>query len=513
MLASKVYESYVLGWALEQVQLKTNQYGGAKGCSTTHLIISLWQKILTDLEDNRAATVLTAIDYAKAFNRMQYQECLKAFARHGASTELIRLIATFLSERIMTVRVGNSWSTGRHVSGGVPQGSILGVLLFNMTTDNLEDLEGAVGHENNASSGSDSGSDWSDEEVGIEGREWSTPVQTAPDFEPGITPFRRGGSAFVFLEGARNVRRAIGEDLERTLIRDTTIPEEPNPPTSAVWKDRDAELHKYVDDSVIDARVDMENVEESNKTKNKHAVASQNMFKRIVHNAEAIGMKVNTAKTGMLCISDAISFKAAAHIRTMDGQVVESGEDMKVLGFYFGSRPNCSRHVQAIRRSFRGKYWLLIHLKQNGFTEVELLKVYRTIIRPIAEYCAPAFHSMLTDQQDEQIERLQATALRYIYGFGPSYASLREMADIQTLRSRRIDLCDKFAHKAASNPRFASWFPAHKPARASRQSVAYKEEFARCDRLKNSPLFYMRRRLNGKEGKAYGRRNCQYRDT
>ena len=223
MLASKVYESYVLGWALEQVQLKTNQFGGAKGCSTNHLIISLWQKILSDLEDNREATVLTAIDYAKAFNRMQYQECLKAFARHGASTELIRLIATFLSERIMTVRVGNSWSTGRRVSGGVPQGSILGVLLFNMTTDNLEDLEGATGYHNDESTGPDSGSEWSEEETSTESREWSTPVQTAPDFEPGVTPFRQGGSAFVFLEGARNVRRAIGEDLERTQIRDTTI--------------------------------------------------------------------------------------------------------------------------------------------------------------------------------------------------------------------------------------------------------------------------------------------------
>ena len=46
----------------------------------------------------------------------------------------------------------------------------------------------------------------------------------------------------------------------------------------------------------------------------------------------------------------------------------------------------------------------------------------------------------------------------------------------------------------------------------SRSSQKYKEEFARCDRLKNSPLYYMRRRLNGKEGKTYGKRNSKYRD-
>ena len=41
----------------------------------------------------------------------------------------------------------------------------------------------------------------------------------------------------------------------------------------------------------------------------------------------------------------------------------------------------------------------------------------------------------------------------------------------------------------------------------------YQETFARCDRLRNLPLHYMRRRLNGKAGKEYGERNRCYRDT
>ena len=57
----------------------------------------------------------------------------------GASTPIIELLATFLSNRTMSVRVGESWSHPRSVHGGVPQGSILGVFLFNVTTDDLED--------------------------------------------------------------------------------------------------------------------------------------------------------------------------------------------------------------------------------------------------------------------------------------------------------------------------------------------------------------------------------------
>ena len=145
MLASKVYESYVLQWTQRLVKTKKNQFGGVKGCGTAHLLVEVWQKILTDLEDHRAGSVLTAIDYAKAFNRLSFPKCLRAFAKHGASTEIIQILATFLTNRAMSVRVGKAWSEPKAVMGGCPQGSILGVFLFNVATDFLEDGEGAVG--------------------------------------------------------------------------------------------------------------------------------------------------------------------------------------------------------------------------------------------------------------------------------------------------------------------------------------------------------------------------------
>ena len=92
-------------------------------------------------------------------------------------------------------------------------------------------------------------------------------------------------------------------------------------------------------------------------------------------------MKVNADKTKQICISDSLSFKAKAHIYTTGGEQIDTDEQMKVLGFTFGSRPNCSTHVETIRRSFRGRYWLLIHLRQNGFSEKDLLKVYISMLR------------------------------------------------------------------------------------------------------------------------------------
>ena len=215
----------------------------------------------------------------------------------------------------------------------------------------------------------------------------------------------------------------------------------------------------------------------------------------------------------MMVVSDAQTFKAEAHIYAVDNQRIDSTDSMKVLGFNFGPRPTCHAHIDAVRRKFCGRYWFLIHLGQNGFDQKELVKTYTTMVRPIAEYCAPVFHSMLTDDQDYALERMQATALRIIYRYGPSYAEIRRMAGIGTLRQRRIELCDKFAEKCAASDSFSGWFPLRRAPRRTRNATQYQEEFARCERLRNSPLYYMRRRLNGKQGKTYGKQYCHYRDA
>lgn len=80
-----------------------------------------------------------------------------------------------------------------------------------------------------------------------------------------------------------------------TVIRDHTLPTETNPITSAAWNYRLAGKHKYVDDGIIDLKINTETMDitekDGRKIKDKHAVDCQNMFKRVVHNAESIGMK------------------------------------------------------------------------------------------------------------------------------------------------------------------------------------------------------------------------------
>ena len=170
------------------------------------------------------------------------------------------------------------------------------------------------------------------------------------------------------------------------------------------------------------------------------------------------------------------------------------------------NKPNVTAHVEALRKRFRQRYWVLFHLKSFGFSQEELCKVYKIIIRPVSDYCSVVYNSMLTDEQDEILERCQAHALRCIFGRDLTYQQMRERAGITTLRQRRLELSDKFAEKCIKNPRFAGWFPRKVAGRATRNQDQYLEEFARCDRLKNTPVYYMRRQLNGKPGKVVGER-------
>ena len=137
--------------------------------------------------------------------------------------------------------------------------------------------------------------------------------------------------------------------------------------------------------------------------------------------------------------------------------------------------------------------------------------MYKTVIRPVAEYSSVVYHSQMTDEQNEILERQQNHILKLIYGPRISAGKMREMSGLPTLRQRRIELAEKFAAKAAGSTRISAWCPLRR-GRATRTTQKYEETFARCERLRNSPIHYLRRRLNGKPGRKYGQRNKFWRE-
>ena len=445
-LFSKLYESFVLEWVTAQVKLRENQYGGVKGRGTEHFLVGLWQQILEDIEDSRAATLLTSIDYAKAFNRLDFSHCLSCLHTKGANGKLIKIIASFLSGRVMRVKVGSSLSPPRPVLGGVPQGSLLGVFLFNLSIDDFEAHSPDVAQ-------------YSPQETALTAPAPGGPIDSPVPVDPLVRDHRH-----------------VPPFLHRPLV-----------------------VQKYVDDNVIVKKVNFDTLQTDGYSfRTKHAVRTQNLFRRIVHQAQSVGMKVHPGKTVSMLISELKSYSPGAYFFDQGAQRVENTQAMKILGVSFSSDPDMRAQVESIKRGFRVKKWILHHLKHRGFSVDDLLAVYKSIILPAHDYCSCVYNSTLTLSQASSLERQQAQALKAIYGYQYSYRSLLEMSGLSTLQQRRDERCLKFARKLSTDQYFRKWFPLNPVERRTRNPLLYKETRARTNRLYRSPVHHMRRLLNGK---------------
>ena len=80
--------------------------------------------------DNKQDSLLISLDISKAFDRVWYQGLLFKLKQMGITGTLLNWFSSYLSNRRQRVRVGGSYSTLKNTNAGVPQGSILGPILF-----------------------------------------------------------------------------------------------------------------------------------------------------------------------------------------------------------------------------------------------------------------------------------------------------------------------------------------------------------------------------------------------
>ena len=94
------------------------------------------------------------------------------------------------------------------------------------------------------------------------------------------------------------------------------------------------------------------------------------------------------------------------------------------------------------------KLWILRRLVKYQLDEFKILDVYKKEVRSILEYAAPVWHSGLTKQQSNQIERIQKQAFRIILGKDYiGYEVACTILSMEPLHARRTHLCINFAKK------------------------------------------------------------------
>ena len=274
------------------------------------------------------------------------------------------------------------------------------------------------------------------------------------------------------------------------------------PPTNN-WKTTPFGVLKFVDDFLrvekLRTAVASTLFSQSKATSKIHAKGCQDFFDTVSKNAQDVGMSVNPSKTQLLLINSALHTDLSSFVITDDQQTkINSCTDLKILGFTFGTKPTVHAHLGVLMKKFRARIRILRRLQQAQIPRPDLVRLYQVLLLPVLDYAAVVYHSLLNTEQTDALERLQAAALRIIYGFKMSYREMLLESRIETLYDRRLRLMDKFLEKTIKDERFlAAWFPRREFIHHNlRCEMIFEEKYARTHRLYNSPLYFMRRRLN-----------------
>ena len=174
---------------------------------------------------------------------------------------------------------------------------------------------------------------------------------------------------------------------------------------------------------------------------------------------------------------------------------------MKLLGFVFDTSPDASAQVRNLINRATSRFFVLRYYS-NFMSGNDLRKLYCALIRSVLEYSSVTYGPMLTKAQSNDLENVQKKCLRCMYGYQKTYSELLLESGLSSLKDRRQKAILKFAQKASENQNYHHWFPLNTSNRSSQRLSGrnkYMEHFARSKRLYNSPLFYMRRLLNGNQ--------------
>ena len=209
-------------------------------------------------------------------------------------------------------------------------------------------------------------------------------------------------------------------------------------------------------------------------------------------------MVINETKTKTMIFNFTRNYQFSTRLQ-LNNVNLEVVNETKLLGTIVSDDLKWEKNTAAIVKKSYARMQLLRKVKSFNPPINQLKTIYTTFVRSVAEQSCTVWNSMLTQENIEDLERIQKCALKIILeNKYEDYNSALNKMELTTLQERREELCKTFAFKCVTNVKTKMLFQLNTKTHEmiTRNPEKYDTHFAHKERLLKSPVIYMQKLLN-----------------